>query len=111
MDMISNLPLELRIEIFKRFVLISKDMKTELQSKWFILFFKKARLLYEDCHYDQCIDTIRFLRDTVTESEIQLNHIQLFADNKDDLPSFYCLYCGYPYWLYMIRQYKLCSSQ
>ena len=108
MDMINQLPIERR---FVSLNAINQDMKTELQSKWFILFFKKARLLYEDCHYDQCIDTIRFLRDTVTESEIQLNHIQLFADNKDDLPSFYCLYCGYPYWLYMIAQNKLCSSQ
>ena len=61
MDIISQLPIEIKMIIFRRLVglnAIKKDMKAELQNKWFILFLKKARKLHEDCQYYQCSDTI-----------------------------------------------------
>ena len=76
MDMISHLPLELRVEIFKRFVdlrALSKDMKTELQSTWFNLFYDKALKLIEDHQYDQSINIVLFLHNTVIEQDIKIN--------------------------------------
>ena len=76
MDMISHLPLELRVEIFKRFVdlrALSKDMKTELQSTWFNLFYDKALKLIEDHQYDQSTNIVLFLHNTVIEQDIKIN--------------------------------------
>ena len=73
MEMISNLPIELRVEIFRRFVdlrAISKDMKTELQNKWFQLYYDKAWKLIIDRQYNQCIDMVLFMRNTVKEKDM-----------------------------------------
>ena len=82
--MIANLPLELRLEIFKRFVdsrALSKDMKAELQSKWFDLFYAKAWNLIKDRQYDQSTDIVLFLQNTVNEKEIKLAQLSAF-DNR-----------------------------
>ena len=74
MEMITNLPLELRVEIFKRFVdlrALSKNMKAELQNKWFNLFYDKAWQLIHACQYDQCMDIVLFLRNTVSEKDMK----------------------------------------
>ena len=84
MDMISNLPLELRIEIFKRFVLISKDMKTELQNKWFNLFYEKAWKFAQDPYNSQCIDILFFLKNTVIQQDIKLTQFKALDNRKDD---------------------------
>ena len=71
MEMIANLPLELRVEIFKRFVdlrALSKDMKTELLKKWFRLFYDKTWRLIKDRQYDQSTDIVHFLQNTVNEN-------------------------------------------
>ena len=85
--MITNLPLELRVEIFKRFVdlrALSKNMKAELQSKWFNLFYDKAWRLTQDRQYDQSTDIVHFLRNTVNEKDIKLPQLSAF-DNRIDV--------------------------
>ena len=75
MEMISNLPIELRVEIFRRFVdlrAISKDMKTELQNKWFQLYYDKAWKLIIDRQYNQCIDMVLFMQNTVKEKYMKV---------------------------------------
>ena len=72
--MIANLPLEIRMIIFREIVslnAISKDMKAELQNKWFNLFYDKAWQLIHACQYDQCMDIVLFLRNTVSEKDMK----------------------------------------
>ena len=67
MDIISHLPIEIRVMIFRELVslnAIGKDMKAELQSKWFNLFYDKALKLIEDHQYDQSINIVLFLHNT-----------------------------------------------
>jgi hypothetical protein len=74
MEMIANLPLEIRMIIFREIVslnAISKDMKAELQNKWFNLFYDKAWQLIHACQYDQCMDIVLFLRNTVSEKDMK----------------------------------------
>ena len=76
MDMVDNLPIEIRMKIFRELVslnAINKDMKTELQSKWFNLFYDKALKLIEDHQYDQSTNIVLFLRNTVIEQDIKIN--------------------------------------
>ena len=74
MDMVDNLPIEIRMKIFRELVslnAISKDMKAELQNKWFNLFYDKAWQLIHACQYDQCMDIVLFLRNTVSEKDMK----------------------------------------
>ena len=74
MDMVDNLPIEIRMKIFRELVslnAIGKDMKAELQSKWFNLFYDKAWQLIHACQYDQCMDIVLFLRNTVSEKDMK----------------------------------------
>ena len=76
MDMVDNLPIEIRMKIFRELVslnAIGKDMKAELQSKWFNLFYDKALKLIEDHQYDQSTNIVLFLRNTVIEQDIKIN--------------------------------------
>ena len=87
MEMIANLPLEIRMIIFREIVslnAISKDMKAELQSKWFNLFYDKAWRLTQDRQYDQSTDIVHFLRNTVNEKDIKLPQLSAF-DNRIDV--------------------------
>ena len=70
MDMINQLPIERR---FVSLNAINQDMKTELQSKWFNLFYDKALKLIEDHQYDQSINIVLFLHNTVIEQDIKIN--------------------------------------
>ena len=97
MDMISHLPIEIRLQILKRFInlmAISDGMKKELHRQWFDFFLNYAHKLFQDRKYGQCDDIVFFMLDTVIETKpFPFDGFE----NTDDMLDFFFLYTSYPF--------------
>lgn len=108
MEIVRNLPIELRVKIYRRFVnrmAINKNVKNELQRIWFKLFLNRAYNLYQNLQFGQCNDIMSFLLETVKVSKPFPFH--KIDESIIDYTDYFLSYTAYPFWTLSFCESKL----